>query len=73
MVKEINKEIKMNKETKIKRTKQTLIDTIVIVVGSINVRVDEDILKTFSNHRLIKILQEHTNKSYNEIKYHLAK
>ena len=51
------------------RTKQTLIDLIVLVVGSISVIVDEDILKTFSNDRLIKILQENTNKSYNEIKY----
>ena len=54
----------------IKRTKEQLISSIVIVVGSISVRVNEEILKTYSNDKLINILQEHTNKSYNEIKYY---
>ena len=58
----------MKKETK--RTKQKLIDCIVIVVGSLTVTVNEWLLATQDNDTLIKILQDATGKSYNEIKYY---
>ena len=54
----------------VERTKQQLIDTIVIVVGSITTIVDEKLLATWSNDKLIQILVDATGKSYNEIKYY---
>ena len=51
------------------RTKQQLIDTIVIVVGSISKVINKDLLATYSNDKLIAILVDHTDKSYNQIKY----
>ena len=54
---------------KIKRTKKQLIDLIVLVVGSINNVVDEKLLSTWNDDKLINILQKHTNKSYNRIKF----
>lgn len=57
-------------ETKMeKRTKQQLIDTIVIVVGSISKVINKDLLATYSNDKLIAILVDYTGKSYKEIKY----
>ena len=57
-------------ETKMeKRTKQQLIDTIVIVVGSISKVINEDLLATYSNDKLIAILVDYTGKIYKEIKY----
>ena len=52
-----------------KRTKQQLIDLIVIVVGSVSRVVNEKLLSTYTNDQLIKILVKHTDKSYNQIKY----
>ena len=57
-------------ETKMeKRTKQQLIDTIVIVVGSISKVINEDLLATYSIDKLIAILVDYTGKSYKEINY----
>ena len=57
----------MNK--KIKRTKQDLITAIVLVVGSITTKVNEELLSTWDNDKLIKILVDATGKTYNQIKY----
>ena len=54
----------------VKRTKQQLIDSIVIVVGSITRIVDEKLLATWDNDKLIQVLVDATGKSYNEIKYY---
>tara|TARA_X000001388_G_scaffold76221_2_gene72938 strand:+ start:161 stop:349 length:189 start_codon:yes stop_codon:yes gene_type:complete len=59
-------------KVKIKRTKQNLIDCIVIVVGSLTTTVNEKLLATQNNDKLIKILQDATGKSYNEIKYYYS-
>ena len=47
--------------------KEKLIKTIVVVVGSLTVKVNEDKLRTYSNQKLIQILADNTSKSYDEI------
>ena len=47
--------------------KEELIKTIVVVVGSLTVKVNEDKLRTYSNQKLIQILADNTSKSYDEI------
>tara|TARA_Y100001973_G_C4958506_1_gene213779 strand:+ start:104 stop:277 length:174 start_codon:yes stop_codon:yes gene_type:complete len=47
--------------------KDKLIKTIVVVVGSLSVKVDEDKLRAYSNQKLIQILADNTSKSYDEI------
>ena len=47
--------------------KEKLIKTIVVVVGSLSVKVNEDELRTYSNQKLIQILADNTSKSYDEI------
>ena len=54
----------------VKRTKQQLITAIVLVVGTITKIVDEKLLATWDNDKLIQILVDATGKSYNEIKYY---
>ena len=54
----------------VERTKQELITCIVLVVGSITKIIDEKLLATWDNEKLIKILMDETGKSYNTIKYY---
>ena len=67
---EINENKNKGIEMKVKRTKQDLITCIVLVVGTITKIVDEKLLATWDNEKLIKILMDETGKSYNTIKYY---
>ena len=67
---EINDNKNKGIDMKVKRTKQNLIQCIVLVVGTITKIVDEKLLATWDNDKLIQILVDATGKSYNEIKYY---